>query len=60
MFARNLKLGHFVCVTENVLGKSRTFYSAAKKDSPRVLITGKLHETTVDLILTFVSQSTCI
>lgn len=42
MFAKNLRLGHFVCMTENVLGKTRTFYSVAKKDSPRILITGSL------------------
>ena len=40
MFAKNLRLGHFVCMTENVIGKTRTFYSAAKKDFPRILITG--------------------
>ena len=41
MFTRSLKLGHLACVSENVLGKSRSFYSAVKKDSPRILITGK-------------------
>ena len=44
MFTRSLKLGHFACVSENVLGKSRSFYSAVKRDSPRILITGKTRE----------------
>lgn len=41
MFTRSLKLSHFACVSENVFGKSRSFYSAVKRDSPRILITGK-------------------
>ena len=44
MFGRTLKLSHLACVSENVLGKSRSFYSAVKNDSPRILITGKTRE----------------
>lgn len=51
MFTRSLKLGHLACVSENALGKSRSFYSAVKKDSPRILITGKTREKL--LITTF-------
>ena len=51
MFTRSLKLGHLACVSETVLGKSRSFYSAVKKDSPRILITGKTREKL--LITTF-------
>jgi len=42
MFARIFKPGHFVCVTENFVGRNRSFYTVVKKESPRILITGSL------------------
>lgn len=42
MFMRSLKLSYFVCVSENVFGKSCLFYLVVKRDLFCILIIGKI------------------